>query len=108
MSEYYIKKMTRYKRHFICFECRKNFKQPNEKDIAEKNGDYSLLMNAFYYFKKKKEISKSTIDYLNTTYFENKILCPQCRKQMVEVPMSFETPPKRELKKWKSLKSFYL
>lgn len=98
---------TRYKRHYICFNCRKNFKQSNPKDRAEANGDLSLLLNAFYYAKPKKKVSKDIIAYLKTEYFEKTILCPECGKEMVEVNRSFKTPPKKDLKQWQAMYSFY-
>lgn len=104
---YWIWKTKRYKKHFICFSCRKNFKQPNAKDLAEKNGDLSLLLNAFYYSKPKKEVAKHVVDYLKEEYFYKKVFCPQCNEEMVEVPMSFETPAKKNIKEWEALHSVY-
>ncbi|WP_298420191.1 hypothetical protein [uncultured Kordia sp.] len=102
-----VHKTKRYKRHFICFKCRKNFKQPNEKDLAEKDGELSLLLNAFYFSKPKKKISKDIVAYLNNKYFRQTINCPECRTEMVEVSMSFETPAKKYIKKWEILESHY-
>jgi hypothetical protein len=35
---YSLLKGPRYKLHYICFGCRKNFKQSNPKDVAERKG----------------------------------------------------------------------
>ncbi|MEP0264288.1 hypothetical protein [Dokdonia sp.] len=107
MSTYWIKREKRYKRHFLCFNCRKNFKQPNEKDLAQKNGELSLLLNAFYFSKPKKKISEDLVAYLNEKYFTQTVHCPECRSEMVEVSMSFETPAKKYVKKWEILESHY-
>jgi hypothetical protein len=107
MSEFYLLKTKRYKRHFICFKCRKNFKQPNEKDLAEPKGELSLLLNAFYYANPKKKITKDIVQYLKDKYFNKKISCPECKHPMTEVSLSFKTPSKKDIKKWKILESFY-
>ena len=107
MSTYWLKKTKRYKRHFICFKCRKGFKQPNEKDLAEQDGELSLLLNAFYFSKPKKKISSDVVDYLNKKYFSQTINCPECRGEMIEVSMSFKTPAKKLLRKWEIMESHY-
>lgn len=107
MSYFYLKKYKRYKRHFICFNCKKGFRQPNEKDMAEQNGDLSLLLNAFYYSKPKKQVSKDIVEYLKEKYFFNAVKCPQCADYMCEVHMSFKTPPKKDSKQWDAMRSFY-
>ena len=107
MSTYWLKKTKRYKRHFICFKCRKGFKQPNEKDLAEQGGELSLLLNAFYFSKPKKKISSDVLVYLDKKYFSQTINCPECRSEMVEVSMSFETPAKKHIKKWQIIESHY-
>lgn len=107
MSNYWIKRVKRYKRHYLCFKCRKNFKQPNEKDLAQKEGELSLLLNAFYFSKSKKKISKNLVTYLNEKYFTQAVNCPECRTEMIEVPMSFETPAKKHVKKWEIIESHY-
>lgn len=104
---YSLLKGTRYKLHYICFVCRKNFKQPNPKDVAERKGELSLLLNGFYLLKPKKEIPADIVAYLQYEYFDKKVICPECGTGMLKVPMSFETPPKKNIKEWKILKSFY-
>lgn len=84
-----------------------NFKQANVKDLAEKNGDLSLLLNAFYYSKPKKEIPNAVVDYLKEVYVHKKSFCPQCNREMVQVPMSFETPSKKSIKEWEAMESVY-
>ncbi|WP_196894772.1 hypothetical protein [Aureivirga marina] len=100
---YYLQKIKRYKRHFICVDCRKGFKKSNEKDFAEKNGELSLLLNAFYFSKPKKKLSKKEKDALKLKYFERVEDCPQCNQKMKEVSMSFKAPAKNKLKEWKEL-----
>lgn len=103
MSEYLI--MTRrYKRHFICFKCRKGFKQPNIKDLAERKGDLSLLFkvqNDQYY--KKQKVSSEITEYIKKQYLEKEVLCPQCHTPMREVSLSFKVPPMKETRLWKNL-----
>jgi len=107
MGNYWLRKTKRYKRHFLCFQCRKNFKKPNEKDLAEANGELSILLNAFYYSKPKKKVSKELVQYLKEKYFNTKEKCPECALEMVEVPMSYETPTKKNINEWRNLKIFY-
>lgn len=104
---YSILKGPRYKLHYICFVCRKNFKQPNPKDVAERKGELSLLLNGFYFVKPKKGIPADIVQYLQEEYFDKKVICPECGTDMVKVQMSFETPPKKNIKEWKILQSFY-
>jgi len=104
---YSLLKGPRYKLHYICFGCRKNFKQSNPKDVAERKGELSLLLNGFYFVKPKKTIPTDVIQYLKDEYLDKKVICPECGNHMVKVPMSFETPPKKNIKEWKILQSFY-
>lgn len=104
---YIIKKYKRYKRHYICLSCRKGFKQANEKDMAERKGELSLLLNAFYYKPRKKKIPKDVVQYLKEKYFKNKVTCPECSQKMVQVPMSFQVPLKKKKREWKIVESNY-
>ena len=67
----YHNKFKRYKNHYVCLECRKGFIKPNEKDIAEKEGDLSLLLNAFYYSKPKKTLTKDQKEALAEKYLDS-------------------------------------
>lgn len=67
-----------YKRHFICLPCKKGFKRA------------------------------STLEIKNAQNLQNeRVNCPQCRKKMIQVPYTFEVPPKRDQKAWKQLAQQY-
>ena len=97
-------KFGRYKRHFICVECRKGFKQPNEKDMADANGELSIFLDAFYFSKPRKRVPKDIVAQLRKKYFQNEIKCPECAAPMTEVSKGFLIPPKRKAKEWEALR----
>lgn len=75
--------------------------------MAEKEGELSLLMNAFYSSSPKKKITQDVVDYLKEKYFSPVKKCPECSNEMIEVSMSFKTPAKKEIKKWEIMESHY-
>lgn len=72
--------MTKYKPHYACFECRKTFKRRLEKDIY---GGFNKLIEQFS--------SK----------------CPECGNLMANMGLDFESPQKKDIKKWQHIATLY-
>lgn len=93
--------LKNYKRHFICLKCQKGFKRSSEKDMKHPvSTDLSNLMNEYYTSASKQDIVK----YIEAAYQKLKIVCPNCRNQMVQVHYDFEVPSQRDNRSWKSLR----
>lgn len=90
-----------YKRHYICLDCQKGFKRPSKKDMKHpKNTDLSDLMEKFYSSEEEQDI----IAYIKTAHQQLKVVCPNCRNQMIQVHYNFEVPSQRDNKSWNKIK----
>lgn len=89
-----------YKRHFICLNCQKGFKQASEKDRKHsKSIDISDLMNEYY----ASETETNILNYIYTAHQKTKVVCPNCQCMMVQVHYDFEIPAQTDNKSWKTL-----
>lgn len=76
-----------YKPHFVCFDCRKQFKlrdEDVERFWARRAAEY--------------QPGRSTVASR----------CPDCRAFLVPVCRCFEPPRKTQIKRWKALRADYL
>ena len=89
-----------YKRHYICLKCQKGFKRPSEKDMKYTQAmDLSNLMNEYYASTTQQDIVK----YIHTAHQKLKVVCPNCKNQLLQVHYDFEVPAQRATKSWKNL-----
>lgn len=100
-----------YKPHYVCFDCRKTFKQPVFEDIMQKSEWHSYKQ---VYYNPDDEKAKqfrtdnpSLIKYFEEQYVNKKYLCPDCRKEMYSIGLDFKAPKKEKIKQWEIVKSMY-
>lgn len=100
-----------YKSHYVCFKCRKSFKQPDAYDIIkriEKEKVYhepgKSVRNVGYAFTKAgtQELEKIVSEIENRT-----IKCPECSSMMADMGKDFKAPKKTALKEWKIIESLF-
>jgi hypothetical protein len=99
----------RYKSHFVCFDCRKSFKQSPVEDLAMRNGDWKNYKRAFWnidsdqrkqFVKENSELVKE----LEHKYIDRKVKCPNCSQLMVDMGFDFKAPKKDKIKEWEIIK----
>lgn len=95
-----------YKSHYVCFKCRKSFKQQDAYDIIkrvekekvyhESNG--KVIRKVGYVFRKREteELQKIVSEIENRT-----IKCPECSNVMADLGKDFKAPKKQQLKNGK-------
>jgi len=95
-----------YKPHFVCFKCRKTFKQPLPFDLLERDNKarrYTQLQSKdSLIIEEQEELNK-----LNRDYFNREIKCPECGSLMADLGLDFKAPPKTEVKRWKIIEGLY-
>ena len=107
-----------YKPHFVCFDCRKTFKQPLIEDMIIQNGDWDKYQQAFinphsswnFKYSTKEDFQKDNnelVDYLQKKYLDKKYLCPNCRQEMFNIGLDFKAPKKEKIKEWEIVKRLY-
>lgn len=99
-----------YKHHFVCFPCRKTFKQTLSEDYWREKGfhkNYQQYVIApvdqiktLPFTKKIKEILKAEQ--------KRRIVCPQCHSPMADLGLDFKSPSKNNIKAWKILEGLYV
>ncbi|WP_156112408.1 hypothetical protein [Lacinutrix jangbogonensis] len=64
-----------------------------------KSIDFSGLMEEYYASGTQQDIIK----YINKAFQEIRVVCPNCKNQMLQVHYDFEVPAQHDLKSWKNL-----
>lgn len=101
-----------YKPHYVCFDCRKTFKQIILEEIIIRNGDWDFYRKAFFkpnsqQTKKFREENPELVDRLKKQYREKRYLCPDCGEGMNNIGLDFKAPKKDKIKAWEIVKSMY-
>lgn len=101
-----------YKSHYVCFKCRKSFKQPDTYDIIKRiekekvyhEPDGNSIRKVGYVFTKAeaKELEKIVSDIENRT-----VKCPECSSVMADLGKDFKAPKKTAVKEWKIVESLF-
>lgn len=101
-----------YKPHYVCFNCRKMFKQPLLEDMIIQNGDWDNYQRAFLEknsAKKQHYINENpdVVQYIEERYLNKAYKCPECAQNMLPIGMDVRVPKKDDKKAWKILESMY-
>lgn len=101
-----------YKSHYVCFKCRKSFKQPDIHDILRR-----IKKEKIYHESDGKSIRKVGPVFTKTKTEELKelvseiesrsITCPECRNIMADLGKDFKAPKKTAVKEWKIVESLF-
>lgn len=102
-----------YKPHYVCFECRKAFKQPPIEDYLAVRGRgyvYKQLRliwgNESFLKLRESELGWRLADleeeYRNATH-----KCPECGSSMIDMGLDLKAPKQSDAKAWKILESMY-
>ena len=101
-----------YKSHYVCFKCRKSFKQPDASDIIKRirkekvyhEPDGKSLRKVGYIFTKAEtnELQKIVSDIESRT-----IKCPECSSVMTDLGKDFKAPKKTAVKEWQIVESLF-
>ncbi|GEJ46399.1 hypothetical protein [Chryseobacterium sp. ON_d1] len=109
-----------YKSHYVCFTCRKSFKQPAVYDILrriEKEKVYhepdgkSINIGSVFVNRKESRLFKlpnteEGKELVST--LENRVIrCPECRSIMADLGKDFKAPKKTAAKEWKIIESLF-
>lgn len=100
--DYFLDNSERkYKKHFLCFHCKKVTTEPNLMEIACEHSDEELLIRSFTPY-----ISENEKKYLSIAYFSRNYYCSSCLRTLVQVPENFPVPHKNS-NKWKFIQSYW-
>ncbi|WP_288374914.1 hypothetical protein [Chryseobacterium culicis] len=101
-----------YKSHYVCFKCRKSFKQPESYDIIrriekekiyhEPNGKSVRKVGYAFTKTETEELQKIVSEIENRT-----IKCPECSSPMADLGKDFKAPKKTAVKEWKIIESLF-
>lgn len=102
-----------YKHHFVCFDCRKAFKQPAIEDYLTMRGwgeVYRQLVEAwndrYALAEREKELGARLAD-LQTQFSVAERKCPECGKLMVDLGLDLKPPRKTDVRAWKKLQGMF-
>lgn len=101
-----------YKPHFVCFSCRKTFKQPILEDRIIQNGDLDNYRKAYLNYdtpksKQYREEHPILIRRFEKLYRNKKYMCPHCSREMHSIGKDFKAPKKHKIKEWMVVESMY-
>jgi hypothetical protein len=102
-----------YKPHFVCFDCRKQFKRPPLEDVLSQQGRLELfrrLERAYSSPKKRAELERSsgtTLAELQRDYRKLISRCPQCKRTMVDLGLDFKPPSATAIRSWARIRTMY-
>lgn len=102
-----------YKRQYVCFACRKAFKQPPiEVFLASRGRGYVFgELRPFWSMPKELERREAELGHrladLTEEYRGVAHRCPQCGVPMIEMGLDFKAPPQRDVKAWRTLHGMY-
>lgn len=101
-----------YKPHYVCFDCRKTFKQSILEDIVIQNGDWNSYIQAYLNYDSEKSTKFRTdnpklINRLEKQYRNKKYKCPDCSSEMNNIGLDFKAPKKDKIKEWGIVKSMH-
>ncbi|CAD0220909.1 hypothetical protein KYG33_09985 [Chryseobacterium sp. D764] len=101
-----------YKSHYVCFKCRKSFKQPDAYDIIQRiekekiyhnpNGKSIRKVGHVFTKAETKELEKMVSDIENRT-----VKCPECSNVMADLGKDFKAPKKTAVKEWRIVESLF-
>jgi len=101
-----------YKSHYVCFKCRKSFKQPDAYDIIQRiekekvyhgsNGKAIVKIGHVFTKAQTKELQKIVSEIENRT-----IKCPECTSVMADLGKDFRAPKKTAVKEWKIIEGLF-
>lgn len=94
-----------YKPHFVCFECRKQFKRPPLVDLLRQSGQASLFERLERYpsralLARAERAAGVTLDKLRSDYRATVSKCPQCGSVMADMGLDFKPPPTSAVRAW--------
>ncbi|WP_343663870.1 hypothetical protein [Chryseobacterium mucoviscidosis] len=101
-----------YKSHFVCFRCRKSFKQTHSSDILERvrKDKYfhkisrGNIRNVSRIFVKKEQ---DQLEKVISEIENREIKCPEYSSLMADLGLDFKAPKKSTAKEWKIVESLY-
>ncbi len=101
-----------YKSHYVCFDCRKTFKQYPVEDLIIRDGHWEQYRRAYnepnrFKAEKYREENSAFVDLIDEKYFGRKYPCPQCSKEMTNMGMDFKAPKMSAVKEWTIIQSLH-
>lgn len=101
-----------YKPHYVCFDCRKTFKQPVIEDIVIQNGDWDSYKQAYIHYdseksKRFRHENPKLIYRFEEQYRNKKYKCPECGNEMNNIGLDFKAPKKDKINEWAIIRSMY-
>ncbi len=102
-----------YKPHYVCFTCRKTFKQPILEEMIIQNGDWDKYRKAYINYNSIRSIQyrldhPKLINRFEKEYRNKKYTCPNCSSEMNAIGKDFKAPKKENIKEWSIIKSMYI
>lgn len=101
-----------YKPHYVCFDCRKTFKQPIIEDTIIQNQDWDSYKQAYLNWCAEKSTkfradNPELIKRFEKQYQNKKYKCPDCSAEMNNIGLDFKAPKKDKIKEWEIVRSMY-
>lgn len=86
-----------YKSHYVCFACRKQFKQTPLQDLLAQRGQLAA-------FKRLKPEARVAV---HDKHRERPVTCPECGALMADLGLDFRPPRASATRAWKRLQALH-
>ena len=102
-----------YKRHFVCFSCRKAFKQPPIVDFLAVQGlgyayvELSRIRHHAPSLERRERELNLTLAGIESKFIDITHNCPECSELMIDMGLDFKTPRQSDTKAWRNLHGMY-
>ena len=101
-----------YKPHYVCFDCRKTFKQPTIEDFMRSRGlsDLWRRLGWLQYSPGPKRSATEVqlkLRNIESNYYQAVQKCPNCDNQMVNLGLDFKAPKQSNKKAWKIIQGLH-
>lgn len=102
-----------YKSHFVCFSCRKAFKQPPISDwLAVRGRGFAYdELHRLWSDRPSLERLESALGIrladLENEYRDAGQRCPECDEPMIDMGLDFKAPKQSDDKAWRNLRGMY-
>lgn len=102
-----------YKIHYVCFSCRKGFKQPSIEDYLD-SIDLGYAYRELRFLPERRSVLKNREAELGHHLADlieryNDVIrkCPECGAPMADVGRDLKTPRQSDVKAWKAIQGLY-
>jgi hypothetical protein len=100
-----------YKPHYVCFQCRKQFKRPPLEDVLDQRGRLDQLKQLRHAHSRPADRAEmerrtgTTLQALSAEYHALVSRCPQCGGSMADLGLDFKPPRSSATRVWERIQA---